>query len=179
MVVAPGYGGRPDGPLVSAVVNRLASAGLTARAVAYGRGRPVESFGPELDEVRQVRDRLVAEGVARVAFVGRSFGGRLCARVAAAEPPLALALLGYPIAPPGRARPIDEAAFAAVRCPILIVQGERDPLGPLDVIRGLAAGRPDVDVHVLAGVGHSFGRRQAEALDVLTGWLTRFIAAPL
>jgi hypothetical protein len=104
-------------------------------------------------------------------LVGRSFGGRICARVAATREVRALVLLGFPIRPPGKPRPLDEAALAAVRCPTLVVQGDRDALGPLPVLEAVARLNPRVSVRVLAGAGHSFGRQTAVALDAVATWL--------
>jgi predicted alpha/beta-hydrolase family hydrolase len=80
-------------------------------------------------------------------------------------------LLGHPISPPNRPRPDDEAALAAVRCPTLIVQGDRDRLGPLAVLRRIAAGNPVVEIYVLKDAGHQFGARQAEGLAYAAEWL--------
>ena len=73
---------------------QLASVGIQAQTMAFSRGRPAGDFAPELDDLRLVRDRLLDEGASSVALVGRSFGGRMCARLAAIEPPAALVLLG-------------------------------------------------------------------------------------
>jgi predicted alpha/beta-hydrolase family hydrolase len=108
-----------------------------------------------------------------VALAGRSFGGRVCVRLAAVEPPLALVVLGHPIAPRGRPRPDDEAALAAVTCPTLIVQGDRDALGPLSVLEPIAAGNRHVELRIIAGAGHNFGRREAEAVAIAADWLSR------
>src|SRR5437016_6415765 len=141
---------------------RLVAHGIEAKPISYARARPAGDLGAELDDVRRERDALIARGVERVALVGRSFGGRVCTRLAAAEPPAALVILGHPISPRGRPRPEDEAALAAVRCPTLIVQGEHDALGPLDVLQRIAASNSAIEVYVLKGVGHQFGPRQAE-----------------
>ena len=121
--------------------------------------------------MRRACDDLLNQGVERPTLVGRSFGGRVCTRLAALEPPHALVLLGHPISPPNRPRPDDEAALAAVRCPTLIVQGERDTLGPLSVLQRIAAANPLIELHMLRGVGHQFGPRQAEGLERAATWL--------
>src|SRR5262245_56163199 len=121
-VLAPGYGGSSQQAIVRAMAAQLERVGITARAISFTRARPGGDFAAELEDIRRARDRLAREGVDRIALVGRSFGGRMCARLAAEEPPVALVLLGHPISPPGRPRPDDEAALEAVRCPTLIVQ---------------------------------------------------------
>ena len=99
----------------------------------------------------------------------------MCARLAAAEPPAALVLLGHPISPPRRPRPDDEAALAAVRCPTLIVQGDRDVLGPLDVLQRIAAVNQALEIVVLKGVGHQFGSRQGEGVERAAAWLAEVL----
>lgn len=170
-VVAPGYGGTAAQPIVRAMAARLEAHGIVALPISYSRARPGGELGAELDDVRRARDLLIAEGVAPVALVGRSFGGRVSTRLAAVESPTALVVLGHPISPRGRPRPDDEAALAAVRCPTLIVQGEHDALGPLDVLEHIAAANPAIEIYVLKGVGHQFGARQAEGLAFAAEWL--------
>jgi predicted alpha/beta-hydrolase family hydrolase len=174
-VLAPGYGGSSEQPIVRAMATRLSAAGITPRSISYSRARPAGDLGPEIDDVRGARAALVEDGAHRLALVGRSFGGRVCARVAASDPPDALVLLGHPISPPNRPRPDDEAALAAVRCPTLIVQGERDRLGPLDVLERLASENQRVLIYVLKGVGHQFGPRQNEGLERATAWLAEVL----
>jgi predicted alpha/beta-hydrolase family hydrolase len=130
-----------------------------------------------MDDVRRARDALLADGVERVALVGRSFGGRMCARLAALEPPAALVVLGHPISPPNRPRPVDEAALLAEQCPTLIVQGEHDALGPLEVLQRIALKNAAIELYVLRGVGHQFGVRQAEGIGYAATWLRRVATA--
>jgi len=170
-IVVPGYGGTTEQPIVRAAVARLARDGIDARAIAFTRKNPTEPFAQELHELRAARDRVLAEGAHNMILVGRSFGGRICARVAAQDPPAALVLLGHPIAPEGRPRPDDEAALQAIRCPTLVVQGDRDRLGPLEVLRRIAGVNQNVQIYVLKGVGHNFGPRQTEGIEHAAGWL--------
>jgi predicted alpha/beta-hydrolase family hydrolase len=55
----------------------------------------------------------------------------------------------------------------------LIVQGDRDALGPLDVLRRIATANPAIELYVLSGVGHQFGPRQAEGLEHAAIWLAK------
>jgi predicted alpha/beta-hydrolase family hydrolase len=150
---------------------KLRSVGVTARPISFSRARPGGDFAAELDDLRLARAQLRREGAERIALIGRSFGGRMCTRLAAIEPPDALVLLGHPISPPNRPRPDDEHALAQVRCPTLIVQGDQDRLGPLSVLRRIAAENPRIELNVLKGVGHQFGVRQSEGLEAAATWL--------
>lgn len=69
----------------------------------------------------------------RIAFGGRSFGGRACS-VAVAEglPAAALVLLSYPLHPPGKPDKLRTDHFPELRVPTLFVSGTRDPFGTPD-----------------------------------------------
>jgi predicted alpha/beta-hydrolase family hydrolase len=176
-VLAPGYGGSAEQPIVRAMAEKLTRVGITPLAITFTRARPAGDFASELDDLRHARQRLQQQGVQRLALVGRSFGGRMCARLAAIEPPGALVLLGHPISPPNRPRPDDEAALAAVTCPTLIVQGDRDRLGPLAVLQRIARNNPHIQIEVLSGVGHQFGARQNQGLEYAAAWLDATLLA--
>ena len=170
-VLAPGYGGTADQPIVKKLASALGSFGIESRAVTFRtRGsRPSREYALELDDLRAARGAL--GDAERIALVGRSFGGRMCAFLAEREPPDALVILGHPIAPPDRPRPRDEAALAAITCPTLIVQGERDELGPLAVLVRIAGRNPRIDLVTIAGAGHELGAAGAEAVAAAARWL--------
>lgn len=85
----------------------------------------------------------------------------------------ALVLLGFPVRPKDRPRPLDEAALAAVRVPTLIVQGSNDALGPLEVLEPIVRQNRALTLEVLIGAGHSFGRHQTAAVRLAAGFLQR------
>ena len=172
-ILAPGYGGTSQQPILQALGSALGGRGIGAQPITFStRGRrPSPDYQVELDDLRQARDRACRDGARQVALVGRSFGGRMCALLAASDPPAGLVVLGHPIAPPGRPRPADAAALASVTCPTLIVQGERDELGPLAVLERLAAQNPRIELVVLPGVGHAFGRAEPVAVARAADWL--------
>ena len=171
-VLAPGYGGTAEQPILRTLVKRLASYGIASHAVTFRtRGkRPSREYATELDDLRAARDVLRAEHD-RIALIGRSFGGRMCAFLAALEPPDALAILGHPISPPDRPRPADEEALRGMRCPTLVVQGERDELGPLAVLQRIVLVNPLIDLVVVEGAGHDFGAKESLAIDQVARWL--------
>ncbi len=171
-VLAPGYGGTAEQPILRKLASALDGFGVASRAVTFRSGsRPSKDYVSEIEDLRAARDALRAAGNDRVALVGRSFGGRICAFLAETEPPDALVILGHPIAPPKRARPRDEAALAATTCPTLVVQGEKDELGPFAVLERIAAKNPRIDLIRIAGAGHDFGSGEAEAVAAAARWL--------
>lgn len=172
-LLAPGYGGGADQPILRAIARALAAVGIAASPMTFSaRGkRPSRGYRSELDDLRAGRDALRLQYGGPLALVGRSFGGRMCALLAAAEPPDALAIVGHPIAPPGKPRPADEAALAAVACPTLVVQGEWDELGPPAVLQRIAGANARIDLVVIAGAGHDFGPREDEAARAVARWL--------
>ena len=172
-VLAPGYGGTAQQPILRKLASALDGFGIASQAVTFTtRGsRPSKDYASEMADLRAVRDALRLAGYERIALVGRSFGGRIAAFLAEREPPDALVILGHPIAPPRRPRPRDEAALAATTCPTLVVQGERDELGPFPVLERIAANNPRIDLVRIAGAGHDFGASEPEAVSAAARWL--------
>ncbi|MDQ2915451.1 MAG: dienelactone hydrolase family protein [Chloroflexota bacterium] len=172
-VLAPGYGGTAEQPILRALASALDRFGIASQAVTFRtRGsRPSKEYASEIEDLRAARDAFRMAGYERLAIVGRSFGGRMAAFLAEHEPPDALVILGHPIAPPKRPRPRDEAALAATTCPTLVVQGEKDELGPFAVLERIAANNPRIDLVRIAGAGHDFGSGEAEAVATAARWL--------
>lgn len=84
-----------------------------------------EAAGTFADELGVSLDRL--------AYGGRSFGGRSCS-VAVAEglPAAALVLLSYPLHPPGKPENLRVEHFPEITVPTLFVSGRKDPFGTPD-----------------------------------------------
>jgi uncharacterized protein len=167
-VLAPGYGGGADQPLLLAMAARLKEKGITAKRIAFSTARPSKDYEKEIAELA-----AATKGLRRpLALIGRSYGGRISAFLARENPPDALVVLGHPIRPPDKRRLRDEETLVALKCPTLIVQGDRDELGPLSVLRRLAKKNLNVELRVIRGAGHSYGSHEGEALDAATEWLT-------
>jgi predicted alpha/beta-hydrolase family hydrolase len=172
-VLAPGYGGTAEQPILTRLAIALDGFAIASRAVTFAtRGsRPSKEYASEMEDLRAARDHLRTGGYERIALVGRSFGGRISVFLAEREPPDALVVLGHPIAPPRRPRPRDEAALAATTCPTLVVQGEKDEQGPFAVLERIAANNPRIDLVRIAGAGHDFGASEPEAVAAAARWL--------
>lgn len=71
--------------------------------------------------------------------------------------------------------------LAAVRVPVLIVQGTADPLVDREHVperlRASARAAPRVDVLMIDGADHAFSRHRAELADAVIGWLGKVLGA--
>jgi predicted alpha/beta-hydrolase family hydrolase len=117
-----------------------------------------------------------ADGLPLVAG-GKSMGGRM-ASLAAAESRLpgvrGLVFFGFPLHPARRPSAERGRHLERVALPLLFLQGTRDALADLALLRPLCAGLgPRAALHVVEGGDHSFrlpkrsGRSDADALDEL------------
>jgi predicted alpha/beta-hydrolase family hydrolase len=154
--------------------------------IEAGRRRPDP---PHLLEAR-VRDAvaeatLQAGGLPVVAG-GKSLGGRMTSRAVAQEPlpgVKGLVYVGFPLHAPGRVSDKRADHLDDVSVPMLFLQGTRDNLADLDLIRGVCKRLgARTTLHVVEGGDHSFkvlkrsGRSDDEVLDELATtideWLT-------
>ncbi len=108
---------------------------------------------------------------------GKSMGGRMTSTAASQETlegVRGLAFFGFPLHAPGRDSSERGAHLAEVGLPMLFLQGTRDKLASLDLLRPLLADvRPAPELHVVEGADHGFhvlkrsGRTDEEVLDEL------------
>jgi predicted alpha/beta-hydrolase family hydrolase len=124
---------------------------------------------------------------ARVVLGGKSMGGRYASLVAAkGEPVDGLLFFGYPLHPAGKDGPLRAAHLAQIAKPMLFVQGSRDALCQLDLLRpALAPLGERARLHVIEGGDHSFAlpksaRRgpdvvRGEILGVVERWLAEIV----
>ena len=116
---------------------------------------------------------------------GKSFGGRMTSQAQSAAPlpgVRGLAFLGFPLHPAGK--PSEERArhLFDVRVPMLFLQGSRDALADLALLRPVIDRLGErASLHVFEEADHSFhvpvrsGRRDADVrrdlLDALAAWI--------
>jgi len=166
VVLLPGFQGRADQPILVHLAQRLERVGF----LCLRRAPPRLTLTPGLETYGAWLDGEVAAVQGRLIVVGRSFGGRLAVRLASRRSLEALVLLGFPIRPPGKKRPLDEAALAGLTCPTWIAQGTKDELGPMRVLRKVAVA---AQIFPVEGAGHGFGARESATLDAAAAWLDR------
>ena len=171
------------------------ASGLVARGIATLRFQfpymEQASKRPDSASVAQAAVRAaVREAATRLPNVplfagGKSYGGRMTTQAQADEPlpgVRGIVLVGFPLHPAGKPSITRASHLADVELPMLFLQGTRDALADLDLIRevtGKLASR--ATLHIVAGGDHSFhvlarsGRNdqqvQEELLDTMAGWM--------
>jgi predicted alpha/beta-hydrolase family hydrolase len=122
----------------------------------------------------------------RMLMSGKSLGGRM-ASLLAAEGGRAdgLVFFGYPLHPAGRQDKLRSAHFETISCPALFVQGTRDPLCNLDLLREEIIDKaPRLRaLHIIDGGDHSFrvpkklGRTEQSVFEEIAEATHRWIRA--
>ncbi|HUC43213.1 MAG TPA: alpha/beta family hydrolase [Candidatus Sulfotelmatobacter sp.] len=90
---------------------------------------------------------------------GKSMGGRMTSQAAASEPlegVRGLVFFGFPLHPAGKPSNARGAHLSGVAVPMLFLQGTRDRLAELDLLRPLLAALPRATLKVFEGADHSF-----------------------
>jgi predicted alpha/beta-hydrolase family hydrolase len=96
---------------------------------------------------------------------GRSSGARVACRTAAATGAIGVLCLAFPLHPPGRPEKTRLPELEAVEVPVLIVQGESDPLG-------MPPAAPGREVVRLRG-NHGLKSDRPGLRAAVAGWLER------
>jgi predicted alpha/beta-hydrolase family hydrolase len=192
-VLAHGAGAGMTHPAMRSVAVELAERGIgTLRyQFPYMEQKSKRPDPPALCHAT-VRAAVAKAGTLKLPLIagGRSFGGRMTSQAQAksALPGVrGLAFLGFPLHPAGK--PSDERAehLVDVTIPMLFLQGTRDALAELSLLRPLIErlGKratltlfedADHSFHVPAKTGRKDAEVRAEMLDALAAW-TKALAA--
>lgn len=179
LLLAPGAGSDRDHPTLTAIEERLAPMPVGRMDFPYRKaGRRAPDRAPVL--VQAVVDEAAAlaqsTGVApdRIAFGGRSMGGRMCSMaVADGLPASALVLLSYPLHPPGRPESLRIEHLPRLDLPVLVVSGTKDPFGtPAELEHHFDAVPGPVTFAWIDGAGHDWKRRDAEVAEIVAEWIS-------
>lgn len=188
-VLAHGAGAGMRHSFMEAIAQRLAGCGIGTLRYQFpyieARTRRPDPEPILLATVRAAVEagRAASKGVPLLAG-GKSLGGRMTSRAAAAEPlegVAGLVFLGFPLHPAGQPGVKRADHLAEVTLPMLFLQGTRDTLADLELLR------PVLDrlgkratLHVVEGADHMFhvlkrnGRTDEQVLDELAsaveGW---------
>jgi predicted alpha/beta-hydrolase family hydrolase len=172
VLLAHGAGADMHAAALTTVADALAAAKVPSLRFNFpykAAGRRSPDRPPVLEaSVRDAIKELTARtklGVDRLVLGGRSMGGRICSMVAATDGALGLALLGYPLHPPGKPDALRVDHFPRLRMPVLFASGTRDPFGTPDELRAHAkAIKGRVSFHWVDTGDHGFKPLKASGL---------------
>jgi uncharacterized protein len=193
-VLAHGAGAGMAHPFMAAVAAELATRRIATLRYQfpYMEARAKRPDPPRLAQA--IVRAAVAEATRRLPALaliagGKSFGGRMTSQ-AQAETPLpgvrGLAFLGFPLHPSGRPSDQRGAHLFDVTVPMLFLQGTRDALADLTLLRPLIEKLgPRASLRLFEDADHSFHvpartRRKdaevrAEMLDALAAWAVKLL----
>ncbi|HEX2252783.1 MAG TPA: alpha/beta family hydrolase [Thermoanaerobaculia bacterium] len=181
-VCGHGAGAGMRHPFLAAVADRLAERGVATLRYQFpymeaGSRRP--DHRPVLLATVAAADRAAADAAGDLPRLagGKSMGGRMASHAAAdglLPEACGLVFLGFPLHPAGRPSTERAAHLPRVPCGMLFLQGTRDKLADLALLRPVLAPLAErATLHVVDGGDHSFGvlkrsgREGEEVLDEL------------
>lgn len=183
LILAHGAGAPADSPFMDLLCDSLAVQGIGTQRFEFpymqkrrddGRKRPPDRQPVLLEHFRQVIHQVAETTEGAVYVGGKSMGGRM-ASLLAADDSLAGKIqgcfcFGYPFHAPGKPDRLRTEHFGSFHCPVLILQGTRDPFGKKEEFegKGLEQGRKPA-LHWLEGGNHDFKplARQTETQESL------------
>src|SRR6266536_4415623 len=182
LVLAHGAGAGMSHPFMEKLAGELACVGVATLRYQF----------PYMEKQRRVPDspvmltatvvaavRAAAEAAPGLALLagGKSMGGRMTSQAAAQQPldgVRGLVFFGFPLHPPNRPGTKRADHLAKVTVPMLFLQGTRDTLADLSLLRPVCAKLgSQATLHVIEKADHSFhvlkssGRSDAEVLRKL------------
>ena len=181
-LLAHGAGAGMRHPFLETIARRLAELGMATLRYQF----PYMEAGRNRPDSPAVAEATVQAAVAKAGEVapelplvagGKSFGGRMTSNAAAhlgLPGVLGIAFLGFPLHAPKQPGESRAEHLAAVRLPMLFLQGTRDTFAELGLMTSVCSRLPDATLHVVEGGDHSFavpkasGRTGAEVMDELT-----------
>lgn len=189
-VLAHGAGAGMSHPFMAAVAEGLAARGIATLRYQF----PYMEQGAKRPDAPKLAQATVRAAVAEAASVlpglpliagGKSFGGRMTSGAQAASPlpgVRGLAFFGFPLHTAGK--PSDERGnhLFEIKIPMLFLQGTRDALADVELMRALTRNLgPRATLVLLQDADHSWhvpsrsGRKDAdvmiEALDALSNFI--------
>ncbi len=192
LVLAHGAGNDMRNPFLSFVSKGVAGAGIATLKFNFPykeKGRRAPDSAQKLEATwRAVLDRIRHDPALDFDCVfagGKSLGGRMASRVVAqGERVDGLLFLGYPLHPPGKPEKQRIAHFPDITVPALFIQGTRDTLCDLALLReALPRIQGDTDLHLVQGGDHSFdlpkraGVTQKEVWEEIVAAVVNWITA--
>jgi predicted alpha/beta-hydrolase family hydrolase len=192
LVLAHGAGAGMTHAFMQAVASELADRGIATFRYQFpymeaGCGRP------DSPKIAHATVRAAVEAAARevkslpLFAGGKSFGGRMTSQAEALEPLAGvkgLVFFGFPLHPAGKPSAERGDHLADVKVSMLFLQGTRDALAELDLLKPLVkslgkratlnlVGDADHSFHVPAKTGRKDAEVRAELLDFAAEWMKK------
>ena len=192
LILAHGAGAPMDSPFMQQMTERLVARGVAvlrfefaymAERRATGAKRPPNPQAQLLQQWREVYRVVRQQTAGRLAIGGKSMGGRMASVLADELVADALVCLGYPFYAAGKPEKPRVAHLAELRCPTLIVQGERDALGNRQTVSHYALS-PAIRVEWLEAADHDLkplkrsGLTHEQHLDRAADLVSAFLRQP-
>lgn len=179
LALAPGAGAGIRHEFLESMAKGLATRGMATLRYDF----PYRERGSRRPDPPGMLEATVRAAVTKAAELtpdlpllagGKSMGGRMTSRAAAREllPGVhGIVFLGFPLHAAGRPSTERAEHLADVELPMLFVQGTRDKLAELELLRPICRGLARAKLHVVDGADHSFhvlkgsGRTDADVLE--------------
>ena len=121
---------------------------------------------------------------AKIYIGGKSMGGRIASMLADSHNVSGLICLGYPFHPPGKPDKLRTKHLEHLQCRTLILQGERDPFGKKEEVKGYTLSK-QISIEWVPDGEHSFkprkssGTTQVANLKLAAHHIRQFIQSQL
>jgi predicted alpha/beta-hydrolase family hydrolase len=183
LILWHGAGGDVSEASLLATARAFASHGATAVRARFAyrlAGKRAPDRMPKLiddarDTIATLR-REVAPGARTLILGGRSMGGRAASMLAAASDAVdGLIFLAYPLHPAGKPASLRDEHLYSIRCPMLFIQGDRDALCDVALLRPVLERLGErATLSLWPGADHGMKKVDpAELANAAVGWATR------
>jgi uncharacterized protein len=177
LVLTHGAGGNAHMPLLVAVAEAFAGAGLTVlrcnlpfrQKRSFGPPRPADSARDRLGLKNAIAALRGLNGVKHLFVGGQSYGGRQASMLLSEEPAAdGLLLLSYPLHPPGKPDQPRTQHLPQIKVPVMFVHGTHDPFGTIEEIESARKLIPTETLLLpIEGAGHDLGFRGKSRREAL------------
>ena len=175
-VLAHGAGAGMRHPFMESFAKALAAEGVATLRYEF----PYMEKGARRIDAKPVLYARVREAVEKarderlpIFAGGKSFGGRMTSEAQAAQPlpeMRGIAFAGFPLHParkPGTGR---ADHLKGVGVPMLFMQGTRDELADLSLLKPIVAALPHATLHLIEGADHSLRKAIVELAETFAAW---------
>lgn len=196
LILAHGAGAPRTHPFMTTMAARIAKKGVDVVTFNFLYAEQGRRMPDRMEVLLACWSAALASVRARIGlpsgrlFIGgKSMGGRIATRIAAAsdgsaEAVTGVVVFGYPLHPIGKPSVVRDEILA-VKKPMLVVQGTRDELGGAAELTRYLAPLARARVHVVEGGDHSLGlgarakANRERVLDEVASTVAAFVRRPI